>query len=292
MNLKNNENTIAVIIILSVLVVVGFLWFAFENPALNPRLEKENYTILRKWELPDQLDEISGITWISENRFACVQDEEGIIYIYNLEKEEIEKKVNFSMAGDYEGIAVVDSTAYVIRSDGELFEIENYLSVDFKVNSYKTPFSKKNDMESLTADLSNNRLLMMPKEKGLKDNNSKGIYAFDLENKTLNRQPIWKVDNEDKIFDEQKRNKKKQNFYPSDIAIHPQTDEIYIVDGKTPQLLILDKSGNPVKLHPLLKKTFPQAEGIIFAPDGRLFIANEGKKGTASIMEVELGDKK
>ncbi len=292
MNLRNNENTIAVIIILSVLLVVGFLWFAFENPALNPRLQKENYTILRKWELPEQLDEISGITWIGENRFACVQDEEGIIYIYNIDKEEIEKKVNFSMAGDYEGIAVVDSTAYIIRSDGELFEVENYLNADFKVNSYKTPFSEKNDMESLTADISNNRLLLMPKNKDLSKKNSKGIYAFDLETKTINRQPIWSVDNDNPIFKNQITNNKKQNFYPSDLAIHPQTGEIFIVDGKMPQLLILDKSGNPVKLHPLLKKTFPQPEGIIFAPDGRLFIANEGKKGKASIMEVELGEKK
>lgn len=291
MNLRNNENTIAIIIILSVVALVGLLWFAFENPALNPRLEKENYTILRKWKMPDQLNEISGITWIGEDRFACVQDEEGIIYIYNIDTEEIEKKVNFSMAGDYEGIAVVDSTAYIIRSDGELFAVENYLSADFKVNSYKTPFSEKNDIESLTADIANNRLLLMPKNKDLSNKNSKGIYAFDLETKTLNRQSIWSVDNEDKIFEEQKRKKKKQNFYPSDIAIHPQTGEIYIIDGKTPQLLILGKNGNPVKLHPLLKKTFPQPEGIIFSPDGRLFIANEGKKGDATIMEVKLGEK-
>lgn len=292
MNLRKNENTIAVIIILSVLAVVGFLWFAFENPALNPRLEKENYTILRKWELPEQLDEISGITWIGENRFACVQDEEGIIYIYNIDTKEIEKKVNFSMAGDYEGITVVDSTAYVIRSDGQLFEVENYLSANFKVHTYKTPFSKKNDMESLTSDISNNRLLLMPKDKDLMKKDSKGIYAFDLDTKTINRQPILSVNNEDPIFKNQKRSNKKQNFYPSDLAIHPQTGEIYIIDGKIPQLLILGKTGNPVKLHPLLKKTFPQPEGIIFAPDGRLFIANEGKKGTASIMEVELGGKK
>src|SRR5690554_5062322 len=104
MNLRNNENTIAFIIVLSVLVLVGFLWFAFENPALNPRLQKENYTILRKWKMPDQLHEISGITWIGEDRFACVQDEEGILFIYNIAKEEIEETVNFSMAGDYEGI--------------------------------------------------------------------------------------------------------------------------------------------------------------------------------------------
>lgn len=288
MNLRNNENTIAFIIVLSVLVLVGFLWFAFENPALNPRLQKENYTILRKWKMPDQLHEISGITWIGEDRFVCVQDEEGILFIYNIAKEEIEETINFSMAGDYEGIAVVDSAAYVVRSDGELFEIQNYLSADFNVNSYKTPFSKKNDVESLTYDKDNNRLLLMPKKTDLTTKADKGIYAFELDKKEINPEPITRVLNNDPIF-KNTNNDNKHSIYPSGIAIHPQTGEIYIVDGRTPQLLILGKTTSPVKLHPLRRKTFPQPEGISFAPDGRLFIASEGGNGPGMIMEVELG---
>ena len=33
---------------------------------------------------PIDLNEISGIRWISEDKIAAVQDEEGIIFIYNL----------------------------------------------------------------------------------------------------------------------------------------------------------------------------------------------------------------
>ena len=114
MNLRNNENKIAFIIVASVLILVSLLWFAFQNPSLNPRLEKENYTIIRKWEMPKELDEISGITWAGENKIACVQDEEGIIFIYNLTSSLVEKTINFSKAGDYEGLAIIDSTAYVL----------------------------------------------------------------------------------------------------------------------------------------------------------------------------------
>ena len=82
-----NENRLAFIIIVGVLAFVGILWYAFENPALNPRLENESYTIVRKWDMPIELNEISGIRWISEDKIAAVQDEEGIIFIYNLKKE-------------------------------------------------------------------------------------------------------------------------------------------------------------------------------------------------------------
>ena len=75
------ENTISALIIIGVLVVVGTLWFAYENPAINPRLEKESYKIIRKWEMPEDLNEISGIAYLSKDRVACVQDEEGILFI-------------------------------------------------------------------------------------------------------------------------------------------------------------------------------------------------------------------
>src|SRR5688572_27745210 len=43
----------------------------------------ENIRIINKWELPDELLEVSGIVWLDNNRFACVQDEEGTVFIFN-----------------------------------------------------------------------------------------------------------------------------------------------------------------------------------------------------------------
>ena len=291
MNLRNNENKIAFLIILSVLVLVSLLWLAFENPSLNPRLEKENYTILRKWEMPKELDEISGITWVGENQIACVQDEEGIIFIYDLVSNAVEKKVNFSKAGDYEGIAVVDSTAYVLRSDGELFEVINYMSDNFEVNTHNTPFSGKNNMESLTIDRENNRLLLMPKDNDLKNTDILGIYAFNLDTKKVEENAVISVKHNDPIFKNKKKDddgETKNAINPADIAINPVNGNLYILEGKKPQLLIVDPKGKTVKLYNLIQDTFNQPEGIIFSPEGTMYISNEGKNGTANIMEVEL----
>lgn len=292
MNLRKNENSIAFIIVASVLILVSFLWFAFKNPSINPRLEKENYTIIHKWEMPKELDEISGISWVSEDKLACVQDEEGIIFIYNLKKSEVEKKINFAKSGDYEGIAIADSTAYVLRSDGVLFEVNNYLSDDFTVETYVTPFSGKNNMESLTFDSKNNRLLIVPKNKDLDADDYLGIYVFNLETKKLQEKPIFQINFDDPIFENNSKKKgSKKIINPSDIAIHPKTGNHYILEGKNPQLLILDPQGKPLEIYNLLKKSFNQAEGIIFSPEGTMYIGNEGKKGTANILEVTL-DKK
>lgn len=289
MKLRNNENKIAIIIIASVLFLVGSLAVAFKSPSLNPRLAKEDYTIIKTWEMPKELNEISGIAWISDGKLACVQDEDGIIFIYDLHEKKIEEKVSFAERGDYEGIAVVDSTAYVLRSDGLLFEIQNYLKKDFKVKTHETPFSESNNMESLTYDKENNRLLLIPKEKDQKDDKTLGIYAFHLQDKKMNSNPILKVKYNDPIFEDTKEDKKSsKTIYPADIAINPQNGKYYIVDGKNPKILILDNHGKSIKVTQLNKKKIRQPEGIIFSPNGTMYISSEGKKGTATIMEIEL----
>ena len=40
-------------------------------------------TIVKKWDMPEYLAEISGLSCIDGQRFACVQDELGKIFIYN-----------------------------------------------------------------------------------------------------------------------------------------------------------------------------------------------------------------
>ncbi|WP_347373691.1 SdiA-regulated domain-containing protein [Aequorivita sp. Q41] len=286
-----NENRIAFFIITGVLAFVGILWYAFENPAINPRLDAESYTIIRKWDMPVELNEISGISWISNNKIACVQDEEGIIFIYNLDTELVEKKINFGESGDYEGLTVLDSTAYLMESSGKIFEVSNYLSPNFKTTAYQTPFSGKNNMESLVVDSLNQRLLFTVKDKDPNSNSFKGIYAFNIETKTTKALPIIKISLNEGVFqskDPDDDADTSSNFYPSELGINPKNGTYYVLEAKNPQLLILDSIGKPIKLHKLHKKSFSQPEGITFAPDGTIYISNEGKKGTANILEVEF----
>ena len=48
-----------------------------------------------RYTMPGSLEEISGISWTGKGTLACIQDEDGIIYCYNLEKEKIVSKAKF-----------------------------------------------------------------------------------------------------------------------------------------------------------------------------------------------------
>src|SRR5688572_863103 len=60
--------------------------------------------ISQKWEMPEILKEVSAIAYVDAQRFACVQDELGKIFIFNTSTKKIEKEIAFGDTGDYEGI--------------------------------------------------------------------------------------------------------------------------------------------------------------------------------------------
>jgi len=244
--------------------------------------------VIKKWELPSQLTEISGMAYISQNQFACIQDELGTIFIYNTASQKIEREIPFGPPGDYEGIAIAGQTAYVVRADGKLYEVANFMGSKPDVRQYNTPLTVKHDVEGLCYDPDNNRLLLAIKGKEPHTEDYKGIYGFDLTTKKMASAPVYKIDLTHAIWNDIKEKKVSNIMQPSEIAIHPTTGDLYITDGANPKLLIMDTSGSPKALHHLSKSDFKQPEGIAFTPGGELYISSEGGKGKGIIARVAL----
>jgi len=272
----------------SLAIVVLMAIYAFTTQSMY-KVSKENkeYTINNTWELPDVLDEISGISWLKDGTIASVQDEDGIIFIYNLKQNKIVERIEFAGSGDYEGIAVNNNDAYVLRSDGTIYEISNFRSKSRTVQTFKTDFSAKNNLESLTLNSKNNSLIIAPKDRDIKDD-FKGLYQIPITSKSMDATPQIKINMNDGAFNSYKKKKAYKTFSPSDIAIHPKTGKYYILDGKNPKLLILDKDGTIEKVYKLDKNQFAQPEGITFSPDGTLYISNESGNNPASILQVNF----
>jgi uncharacterized protein YjiK len=244
--------------------------------------------IIDKWEMPEVLTEVSGIVYLGSNRFACVQDELGKIFIYNTENGKVEKEVPFGSNGDYEGIALVNKTAYVLQADGKIFEVDNIDGERPKVKEYTTHLTVDQDAEGLCYDQKNNRLLVAIKGEDPNSSDQKGIYGFDLATKKMAKEPVYKIDLNHQLFEDLKEKKPKDVVLPSEIAIHPATGDIYITDGKNARLLLLGASGNIKKLYQLSSSDFPQAEGLAFSQTGELFISSEGGNGKGSIAKVTI----
>lgn len=284
-------NKSALWIILGVFVFAGGLIFSFERRATLSEEKEYSYKVESKWELPNILDEVSGIEWLDENRIACVQDEDGIIFIYNLETSEIEKEIDFAGPGDYEGLTVNNNTAYVVRSDGTIFEISNFQGVQPKTLKFDTFLTEAQNVEGLCLDKKNNRLLLAIKDKESDRDDYKGVYAFSLKNKELAKTPIFKLDMKNKLL-ENSGNKLSKRLRPSEIEIHPLSGKIYLLDAKDPKLIIIDNQGKIETIYVLDEDEFNQPEGLTFKSDGSLFISNEAGSDSANIMKVVLKNHK
>lgn len=259
------------------------------------------------WEvdLPTDLLEVSGLGYVEEGKIAMVQDEQGLIFIFDLEKKEVVSRHRFKKNGDFEGIEVLGNVAYVLRSDGDVYEVVDFLNEPTSVESFENALSTANDTEGLGYDPETRLLLISSKESdklmGTKYKDKQVIVSWDPETKNLRPTPYLVVDLDDikaflkknaKTEKEEKFAKKfdpdkNSSFRPSAISVHPISKHIYLLASNGNMLLVVDRQRNIVQAKHLPSKKFPQPEGMCFDPEGNLYISNEGGIGAGTLKKFK-----
>lgn len=288
---------------LLLLIYISFLFslnsFKTITTSLGYDFSKPQLTIV----LPEILREISGITVIDSSTIACIQDENGILFLYDITRKKIKQQFTFGLNGDYEGITKVKNTLYILRSDGTIFEIENYISKKSHIKEYKTGIPATNN-EGLCYDKDNNRLLIGAKGKINKDPLNKDqrfIYEFNLKTKTLNQKPVFSFNTNDinisaklKGIDFQKKKNKKGllvdigfKLNTSEIAIHPITKKLYVLSAIDHCLFVFNNNSALEHIEQLNSVVFNKAEGLSFFPNGDIIISNEGQAHQPTLLKFK-----
>ena len=246
----------------------------------NPDADDVPYDVGRPdvvFEMPAELVEISGLTVLSNGNLGAVQDEDGLLFEIDVSTGRVVSSEPFGKDGDYEGVEVTPDALWVLRSDGRLYEIRR-TDDGLRSEAIETELSGRNDAEGLGYDAAGNRLLIALKDhpgKGLGDVRS--VFGFDLATRTLSATPAY-------VLDRAVLDTETETFKPSALAVRPGTGEIYILSSVKKALLVLDADGTIRAAVSLPIAFYPQPEGIAFAPDGTLYISNEGAGGSATIL--------
>ncbi len=268
--------------------------FGYNEESYSLKLGENHYNLskpVKRWDLPSELKEISGIACLDEHTILCIQDENGTVFSYDLIGESISRKIVFGKSGDYEDIALVNGSIYVLKSNGHLYNFALTDNDKTDVIKFSTSLSEKNDTEGLAFDALNNRLLIACKNSPLidaGDDKGRAVYEFDLTNNKLREKPIIfipKKTHKEALLEYGLDEKAHSPFQPSGIAIHPATRLVVIICSAGKIMLIIDRDGNIENLIPLDSKLFVQPEGICFGPNGELFISSEGKNGKGYILK-------
>ena len=281
-----------------------FIIFLFSCISSNPVEYEFNYDLNKPdavIQLPAELNEISGLTDIDNKYIACTQDELGIIYIVNINTGKIENKYQFEPIGDFEGLTNVDGTFYILRSDGRITFLPDYSKPNEHIHIKESLPTKNN--EGLCYDMVNNRLLIAAKSKPLKNTEYQSekrlIYQYDLNRAVLDTVPIFTLNVSDISSFAGKNNiklpvssiekaNKKVNFRPSSLAVHPVSQNIYVISAADFLLAVCDKNGQILKLKVLDPELFQKAEGITFLPDNTMIITNEANNKIPTLLKFSF----
>lgn len=230
--------------------------------------------------LKKELIEISGIFYLPDGNLAAINDEEGKLFMVNSSTGAF-THTRFGKKRDYEDVVKAGNYYYVLESNGNLHRVpegqaETEEELDF-------PEKKYIEFESLYFDAPNNRLILLSKDqRKKKEKDEISAYAFDLATSTFSEEPVFTISLHDVQI------KMKDNiaeFKPSAAAIHPVLNKLFVIASVGKALLQCSLDGKAEKVYYLNPDQFPQPEGITFAPNGDMYISNEGVNGKADIIK-------
>ncbi|MEO6406903.1 MAG: hypothetical protein ABIY51_15115 [Ferruginibacter sp.] len=257
-----------------------------------PNSEMYDFAKPKVVNLPEELDEISGIAYYAKDTsvFAII-DEDGTLFKVPLKNPHAFKQWKFDKKRDFEDIVLMDSTFYVLVSNGD---IETINFIGDSLQAFKSNFSdeKKNvtEFETLYKLPDSNLLIMMCKSCDQDDKKSISSISYAYNKDSVGLYNIYKVLNVQPILEKLGVEK---HLKPSAGAINPVNGDFYLVSSIQKLIAVFAHDGTLKELYKLDPALYKQPEGITFTPEGDLIISNESAQdGFATLLLMKNKKKK
>ena len=233
------------------------------------------------WDLHRRLQESSGLATTGDHRLLAHDDEVGVVFEIDYREGLIVKEFQLAdmanpVADDFEGIAVADGRIYLVTSSGRLYECPEGAareSVLFRV--YATGVGRDCEIEGLAYDVGGRELLLM-----CKDARSEGlagrlaIHRWSIDEKRLAADSPTVIPVRDFA-----RRIASNRFQPSGIERHPVSGNYFVIAARQGAIAEVTPAGEVLAARRFTAGWHRQVEGIAFAADGALIVADEGGAG-------------
>ena len=237
------------------------------------------------WKLPGRLKEISGLAMTLDNRLLAHNDEKGVIHEIDYRNGRIIKAFQLAdmknpVSGDFEGIATVNDQVYLVTSSGRIYEGSRGTDGESVLYTiYATGVGRDYEIEGLTYDASQRALLLMCKDaRSAELKEQLVIYHWSIDEKRLIEEAHIVIP-----VIEFTRHIGGKAFQASGIEGHPASENYFVIAARQGAIAEITPEGQVVAAKQFPAKWHRQAEGITFAADGTLIIADEGAGGKARL---------
>lgn len=234
--------------------------------------------------LPNEIREVSGQTFVGTDyqSLYMIQDENGIIYQYDLSSKRIANQIPFAKDADYEDITTDDTYFFVLESNGDIHKRAIVSTIESESVRYRN-LLPKGEYESLYYRKDIDKLFVVCKQcKGDRKNNRVSGYIL-----RADKQDNFVLESEFYLDLHQAKTLYKKfpkTFEPSAISYLPSKKEWYIVSSIDKMIVVTDESFHPKQVLHFSRKDYEQPEGLAFNDKGSMFLSSEaGDKDTAML---------
>lgn len=237
-----------------------------------------------KFNMPESLLEISGIAFYhsKSDTVYSIQDEDGRLF-RQAWKEKKQKHVVFGKKGDYEDLAILNETVFILKSNGSLYEFPFTETTKVEIKDVKEwkKILPEGEYESIYADQQTNQLYILcknSKEDKRGEMMSGSIFTYDPVKRQLISSGRFSMDLSKLIENE---NILKTGLKASALTRDPHTGDWYILSAVNKLLVVATPDWKVKSIHRLNSSIFNQPEGLAFDEQMNLYISNEGDELTS-----------
>jgi uncharacterized protein YjiK len=223
--------------------------------------------------LPAALREISGLAF-HHGMLLAHDDEVGRIYSINPGTGAVAvfATLRGPITDDFEGIAVLGDTVWLMTSTGKLYGVKAAAStapVPFVLRH--TGLGKRCELEGLAADQAGG-VLLLPCKTLAKYGKGVVVYRWSVAQGALASPASAGA------LPSALKGVGARSLKPSAIEVVPGSGNLLLLSASPPALLELDAAGTP-RGYARLTPRHAQPEGLAIAPNGDLYISDEGANG-------------
>jgi len=233
-----------------------------------------------QWALPKVLREVSGIAVVDNEKLFIHHDEAAVVFEFNVDTQVVMQRFQLAdpvLKIDLEGIALLDNDVYLTTSTGEIYKVTDGLNRTGVIDDYEifdTGLSGVCEIEGLDEDYTVGSLVLVCKQMLDQEAEYISVYRYSPDTHETTR-----------LFDIPFAAFGKRLHAT---AIARQFDSYIVLFGKEKLLGQLSREGLVLGVKELKKNHHAQSEGLGFLEDGRLVLADEGKKTSGRITIYSL----
>jgi len=228
-------------------------------------------------DLARSLREVSGLAVTNDGRLFAHNDERATVY--EIDPHTGRRLRRFDLGrpaarGDFEGLAVEGGTFYLITSRGMLYRFREPAGEDVAAfGAVDTGVGSRCEVEGLAYDPVERMLLAPCKTVPATEASYLVIYRLTTGPRpraaSVLRVPLAQLE----AFG------LPASFHPSGIEIDPGAHTMVLISARDRVVLELSRDLRIMDAVKLRRHRHPRMEGVAFAPDGALLIADEGRTG-------------